>query len=187
MRVRRALTVTGAVASLVLLGGTAWADETPAPASTSDGAVDPAGSPDCFLVPGPSDEPTVDPTDVATVDPTDDPTVDPTDEATVDPTDDPTVDPTDGATSDPTDEPTGEPTVDPSDVPTPDPDPSGTPDSQYVCLAYTGGPAEGGPTLGSGTAELPFSGAPVGRYAATGLALVLAGSGVVLVARRRAA
>jgi hypothetical protein len=167
MRVRRALTVTGAVASLVLLGGTAWADETPAPASTSDGAVDPAGSPDCFLVPGPSDEPTVDPTDEATVDPT--------------------TDPTDEATTDPTDEPTGEPTVDPSDVPTPDPDPSGTPDSQYVCLAYTGGPAEGGPTLGSGTAELPFSGAPVGWYAATGLALVLAGSGVVLVARRRAA
>jgi hypothetical protein len=181
MRVRRALTITGAVASLVLLGGPAWADETPTPAAT-EGVLDPAGNPDCFLVP-PSGE--------ATAEPTDDVTAEPTDEPTADPTDEPTAEPTGDVTGEPTVEPTDEPTVDPSDVPTedptPDPDPSATPDGQYVCLAYTGGPAEGGPTLGSGTAELPFSGAPVGRYAATGLALVLAGGAAVLVARRRAA
>jgi hypothetical protein len=59
-----------------------------------------------------------------------------------------------------------------------------------VCLAYTGGEAAsgaGGPTLGSGTAELPFSGSPVTRYAETGLALVLAGAGTVLLAGRRRA
>ena len=181
MRVRRALTVTGAVAALVLLGGPAWADETPSPAAT-DGVVDPAGNPDCFLVP-PTGEPSEEPTA--------EPTVEVTAEATADPTDEPTTDPsalpTDEPTGTPADEPTADPTDLPTDEPTPDPDPSATPEGQYVCLAYTGGPAEGGPTLGSGTAELPFSGAPVGRYAATGLALVLAGSGVVLVARRRAA
>jgi hypothetical protein len=179
MRVRRALTVTGAIASLVLLGGPAWADETPAPAG--DGVVDPAGNPDCFLAP-PTGA-TGEPTDAAT----DEPTADPTDG----PTADPTAEPTDDVTAEPTDTPTDEPTADPTDVPTedpaPDPDPSATPDERYVCLSFTEAPAEGGPTLGSGTPELPFSGAPVGRYAATGLALVLAGSGVVLVARRRAA
>jgi hypothetical protein len=187
MRVRRALTVSGAVASLVLLGGPAWADETPAPTSTSDGVVDPAGNPDCFLVPGATDEPTVEPTDEVTDEPTAEPTDEATDEPTDVPTDGATGEPTDVATGDPGDVATDEPTPDPTDDATPDPDPSATPDGQYVCLAYTESPAEGGPTFGSGTAQLPFSGAPVGRYAATGLALVLAGSGIVLVARRRAA
>ena len=41
------------------------------------------------------------------------------------------------------------------------------------------------PTQGAGAPELPFSGAPVGRYAETGLALVLAGTGTVLLVRRR--
>ena len=192
MRVRRAVTVTGAVAALVLLGAPAWADETPSPSATEvvvDGSgteVPPADDPSCSFVAVGSAEPSAEatdvsaePTDDATVDPTDEPTVDPTDEATVDPTDEPTVDPTDEPTVDPTDEPT----VDPTDAPTGTPDPTG----YWVCASagQAGGEGSQEPTLGSGTAQLPFSGAPVGRYAATGLALVLAGGGTVLLARRR--
>lgn len=183
MRVRRAVTVSGAVAALVLLGGPAWADETPSPAATSD-TLDPAGNPDCFLVPDATDTPVAEPTDAATDEPTADPTdpatTDPTDAPTSDVTDGPTADATDGATADPTDAPTAEPT---------DTTTASAPGSHEVCLAYTDGVPDttGGPTLGSGTAQLPFSGAPVGRYAATGLALVLAGAGTVVLAGRRRA
>lgn len=180
MRVRRAVTVTGAVAALVLLGAPAWADQTPSPSSTSD-SVDPAGNPDCFLVPDATDQPVAQPTDEPTDAVTDQPTADPTDQATLDPTDAPTADPTDAPTADPTDAPT----ADPTDAPTPD----ATPGSHEVCLAYTDAVpgTTGGPTLGSGTPQLPFSGAPVGRYAATGLALVLAGAASVLLAGRKRA
>ena len=73
--------------------------------------------------------------------------------------------------------------------------PSEGPDGYWACMT-PGTAAEGplagesgDPTLGSGTAtpQLPFSGAPVGRYAATGFALLLGGAGTVLVARRRTA
>ena len=160
MRVRRAA-VTGAVAALVLLGGSSWADETPGP--------DPAGNGDCFVVPDATDEPTAEVTDEPTSEPTSEPTAEVTDE------------PTPEVTEEPAPEVTEEPTPDVTEEPTPD----ATPGTHVVCLAYTDGTPESGPTLGGGSAQLPFSGAPVGRYAVTGLALVLAGAGSVLLARRR--
>jgi hypothetical protein len=201
MQVRRAATVTGAVAALVLLGAPAWADESPSPDPSpvviDDGGLE--GDPACYFVPTPTDQPTgevtAEPGESVTPEPGDGGTGESgsgetTEEPTGEPTDEPTVEPT----LDPTDEPTVEPTVEPTDEPTGEP--TDDPGGYYVCAtpAIPGegplaGEASGGdtPTLGSGTAtpQLPFSGAPVGHYAASGFALVLGGAGIVLVARRR--
>ena len=196
MRARRTATaslVTAvAAAGLLALAGPALAETPdPSPAATDGGVVDPAGNPDCFLVtPGPdtTDEPTSDVTDEPTDEPTDEVTSDPGETVTPEPgvTDEATSDVTDEPTSDVTDEPTDEPTAEPTTEPTEDPSPDATPTPYYVCLAYTGPEAAGvPPTQGGGTPQLPFSGAPVGHIAETGLALVLAGTGAVLLATRR--
>lgn len=200
MRVRRAVTVTGAVAALVLLGGPAWADQTPSPAATvvvDDNGMGPPSTddPSCTFFPSGSAEPSADPTDAATTVPTEEPTAQPTDAATdaaTDaPTDTPTDGPTDAATVAPTDEPTAEPTdvatEEPTDAPTADATGTPGPGGYWVCASggLAGGLGSGDPTLDPGAPQLPFSGAPLGRYAATGLALVLAGGGTVLLARRR--
>lgn len=198
MLVRRAtasIGSVGAVAALVLLSGPAWADETPAPEPV---VVDDSGladNPECTLVTAPPGEPTdgasEEPSGEVTAEPgetvTPEAVADTSAEPTQDPTDEPTPDPTDEPTPDPTDEPTPDATDDPGEEPSGNPRPT----SYYVCMAAgagAGGGAEssGEFTGGAGTTTLPFSGAPVGRYAATGLGLVLAGAGTVLVARRRA-
>jgi hypothetical protein len=201
MRVRRtacASFVTAlAAGGLLVLAGPALAETPdPTPASSDDGGVvDPAGNPDCFLVtpsPDSTDEPTAEPSDQPSDEPTDEPTGEVTAEpgATITPepgtTDEATPDVTDEPTDGATDEPTSEPTSDPTDEPTDGPTVDATPTPYYVCLAYTG-PLAGGvpPTQGGGAPQLPFSGAPVGRYAETGLALLLAGTGTVLLAARR--
>jgi hypothetical protein len=201
MRVRRAATVTGAVAALVLLGGPSWADETPAPEPTEHSIDDSGleGDPGCYFVPTPTDEPTgevtAEPGESVTPEPAEGGSGGSADEPTDQPTEDPGAEPTDAATDEPTLEPTEEPTGEPSDEPTGEPtdEPTEDPGGYYVCMTpgtagegpLAGSESGGDPTLGSGTPQLPFSGAPVGRYAATGFALVLGGAATVLVARRR--
>jgi hypothetical protein len=179
MRVRRVLAVTGTTALLVLLGGPAFAEETPF-------------GPDCTFVTAPPDgetgEPVPEQTDEATEEPGGEVTAEPAESVTPEPA---------GATEEPGEEPTAEPTVEPTDEPSPDPtDVPGaepTPSGYYVCLAEEGplegvsGPRSGGVTGGGGAAQLPFSGVPVGSYAATGLGLLVAGAATVLVARRQKA
>ncbi|MDP9182154.1 MAG: hypothetical protein M3P04_05195 [Actinomycetota bacterium] len=206
MSVRRVGAVAGISLGLALLGGPAWADQTPSPEPVGQG-IDDSGmvtEPYCYEEPvgeEPSGDGTVtaepDPGDGGTVDPTEEPpveaTTDPTDEPPVDPTEEPSPDP--GTTIDPSEEPA--PTADPDPTGDPEPtivpEPTGAPEptggTRTVCVVATDAQAgEGDPTLGEGTAntsQLAFSGAPVTMLAVTGLALVGAGSLVVVVARRR--
>jgi hypothetical protein len=184
--------VLGTSALLVLLGGPAFADDPPVDGECSFVTLPPAEATD-----EPVDEPTTEPTDQPTTEPGETVTAEPgggdagqsgageaTGEPTLEATDEPTGNPTDEPTLEPTEEPTDEPTADPTEEPGPEPT------GYYVCVTpeAAGGPLageQGDPTLGSGDPQLPFSGAPVGRYLATGLGLVLAGTGTVLVARRR--
>jgi hypothetical protein len=170
--------------------------------------LDPGGNGQCFFVTPAPDESPGDATDEPVPDPTDEVTAEPgetvapepeataeatgstTDGATDTATDEPTGDPaTDEPTPEPTDQPTDEPTAAPTDEPTGDPTPE--PTGSYVCLAYTDGPLASGSgiTGGAGDARgvLPFGGAPVARHLATGIGLLVAGTGTVLVARRRSA
>jgi hypothetical protein len=209
MRVRRVagglITGTAALTGVLLLAGPASADDPtpdPTPITIDDGGlIDPGDGGQCFFVtPGPdetpveeTEEPAPDPSDVVTAEPGETVTPEPgvTEEPATEVTEEPAAEVTDEPTPDVTDEPTpdvtDEPTPDVTDVPTPEPTGS------YVCLAYTDGPlasgsgATGGAGEASGdaTGELPFGGAPLGQYLATGLGLLLAGTGTVLVARRR--
>lgn len=170
MQVRRAAAVTGTVAALVLLGGPVWAD-------------DPVeGDPYCFSA---SPVPVEEPSEEATAAVTDEAAPEPTEEATPEPGVEASAEPTDATSEEPTQAP--DPTLDPD--PSADPDATEDPVSYIVCAsgASAGGLGEGEPTLGSGATELPTTGAPVGRYAATGFALVLAGAGTVLLVGRRSA
>jgi len=192
MQVRRVAGAFATTTFLVLMSGSAWADESPSPDPTpvveQTPVPDPA-NPGCFFVDPGGDTPTDDGTVTPEPEPTDVPPVEGSGEP--DPGSEPTDAPTDEPTDVPTDEPTDVPTDEPTDVPTDEPtdEPTDAGDPTYVCLAYTTGAADGGvaetPTLGSGAVDLPRTGGSVNVLAATGLLLVASGASFVVASRRR--